>query len=193
MPPKKRTPTPIPVPSYEESRDSREDDTPEFITDDPTKPIVLIERSREKYASEPNYRDELNAMRDKYESDLAFRALYNMVRRQRRESNRSLSSIADSSMQVQHQASQDLAKISDLLQWKHETTAALRIGKWILGFLIAATLGSIATVVTKVYVWGETSGVLENRVQNLERQSGFREFKIPRMPSQNTPTDKENP
>jgi len=94
-----------------ETRDQREDDTPEFISDEPTKPVILIERSRDKYTAEPQYRDELNAMRDKYESDLAFRALYNMVRRQHRASSRSLAGIADTSMQVHQAASQDLAKI----------------------------------------------------------------------------------
>lgn len=164
-------------------RDPDAENTPEFISDEPTKPVILIDRSREKYSNESGYRDELNAMRDKYDSDLAYRALYNMVRRQRHESSKSLAGIADASLQT-HQAtqvmSQDMAKIGDLIQWKHETDTALKIGKWILGFVIAATLGSIVVVVTKIYVWGETSGALENRVLTLERNQSF---KIPRTPN----------
>lgn len=148
---------------------------PEHVDDDVTNPVILIDRMKDQYDTDVVFRDELNAMRSEYEKNLSFRALFKMIRRQKRESGKTLSDIANASLEAHQDAEQrkaDMEKIADLVTWKTEVDAILRLTKWILGFVIAAALGSIVVVVTKIYAFGESSGKLEDRMQNIERQLG---------------------
>lgn len=47
---------------------------------------------------------------------------------------------------------------------------SLSLGKWIAGFVIAAVLGSVIVVFTKVFSWGFGDGELRQRVFYLEHE-----------------------
>lgn len=156
--------------------DSSEADTPveHFAREDPTRPIVLIEREHEKYQSDTSYREEMNAINERYESDPAFRAFWNMWRRQRRESNRTLGALGSTTLE-NHAETQRLAELANQLgsidTWKREVDVTFRIVKWILGFVIAATLGVVGFAATKIYLWGVSNGEIEIRLQHLEKEA----------------------
>lgn len=152
------------------------DTVPEFADEEGTAPISLIERG------ESRHERELRLIQKRYDDDPAFRALWNMMRRQRRESNRTLGKVADTATET-HQEMRDLKDLSEKLDsidaWKNRVDTSLSIAKWVLGFVLAATLGSIIVVATKIYTWGVSSGELEIRLQHLERASDRRNSSFP--------------
>ncbi len=171
---KPRAPTPPPL-----WGDDLETPVPtEMETEDPTRPTHLIERSQSRYDSDLTYRDEMNAAKVRYDSDLAFRAMWNMMRRQRRESTKTMSAVGDTALAALDASAK--SNLDGLVKWQHQVDTILSSAKWILGFVIAATLGSIVVVVSKIYVWGESNGSLEIRVENLEKtQAKFRPEESP--------------
>lgn len=50
-----------------------------------------------------------------------------------------------------------------------EIKATLRLAKWLLGFVIAAVLGSVVVIATKIFSWGYGSGEINNRIHYLEK------------------------
>lgn len=95
-----------------------------------------------------------------------------MMRRQRRESNRTLGKVADAAGEVHSDITKlrELGeKLGDLDGWKREVDVMLRITKWILGVVLVTTLGSLIVIGTKIYTWGVGAGELEIRLQHLER------------------------
>jgi DNA repair ATPase RecN len=143
-----------------------------FEEEDITKPHDLIQIEGEKYKSDTRYRDEMNAINVRYQNDPAFRALWNMMRRQRHESNRTLGKVADVANDVHHDVHQlkDLAeRLQNLVEWKHRVDTSMSIVKWVAGFVLAATLGSVIVIATKIYTWGVNSGELEARLKHLEQ------------------------
>lgn len=146
---------------------SQSEGTPqEFAEEDATAPVTLVERG------ELQHEKELHIIQKEYERNPAYRALWNMMRRQRRESNRTMGTVADAANQV-HQDLSGIKEITDKLQniadWKHEVDIILKIMKWLLGVVFVAAIGSIVVVATKIYTWGVSSGELEIRLQHLER------------------------
>jgi hypothetical protein len=140
--------------------------------DDVTKPHDLIDIDSDRYKSDVRYREELNAVNQRYQSDPAFRAMWNIMRRQRRESNRTLGTVADAASEVHHDVAQlrELGEsLGDLKQWQSRVDAMLGLTKWVLGFVLAASLGSIIVIATKIYTWGVSSGELEIRLQHIEK------------------------
>lgn len=81
---------------------------------------------------------------------------------------------------IQQSVSQQYATVDpniqireDLEELKHEYVrldSGLRVAKWIIGFFIAAFLGSVLTITTKIYSWGYGSATIERRVEYLERE-----------------------
>lgn len=178
--------------SIKERRASQSDadvDTQEEIT----APHDLIQLEREKYESDERYRGEMDAIQDRYYRDPAFRALWNLMRRQRRESNRTLGRVADAATEV-HQDVGHLKELGEKLQnisdWKREVDLILKIMKWILGVVFAAAVGSVIVLATKIYTWGVSSGELEIRLQHLEHQveSNRQRLASPSSPSLPYPT-----
>lgn len=170
---------------------SETDTIPDFIGDEEgTKPITLVERGEAKH------HEELRILQDRYDRDPAFRALWNMMRRQRRESNRTLGKVADAASTVHHDVGElkDLVeKIQTIVAWQNRVDTSLSIVKWIAGFVLAATLGSVIVLATKIYTWGVNSGELEIRLRHIEqalerRRNATNDFSYPSPASTTTPT-----
>lgn len=142
-----------------------------FDREDITKPMAIIEREPERYERDMPYREEMDAISERYERDPAYRALWNMWRRQRRESNRTLGALGSTTLE-NHAETQRLKDLADQLgsidHWKREVDVTFRVVKWILGFVIAATLGVVGFAATKIYLWGVSNGEIEIRLQHLE-------------------------
>ena len=123
------------------------------VHDEVTSPHDLIEIERDKYDSDRHYREEMNAINARYQADPAFRALWNLMRRQRRESNRTMGTIANAASEVHHDM-HDVRELTDQLKdivnWQNRVDTTLSITKWVLGFVLAATLGSVIVIASKI-------------------------------------------
>lgn len=160
---------------------SKSEALPEFVESAPserverddeiTSPIDLIDISR--YQEDPEYRKDWDQVVNQFNDNAAYRILWNRFGRSRRDSGQAAQSSANSALSATDAANkvsdvhQKLASIEGELR---DVTTVLRITKWILGFVIAATLSSIVVVVTKVFNWGVDSGQIQLRIETLERE-----------------------
>lgn len=139
----------------------------EFVNEELTKPTEIIERGT--IFSDPEKRD-LHAAQLRYEQDGAFRALWNMTRRQRRESANSLTKVGNAALEAQNG---DVTELSDRLgEVEHKLTridTLMNISKFVVGGLIMLVLGGVMGLGYKIYGAGYTEGTLELRVQQLEK------------------------
>lgn len=160
---KKRPGTPNPAIHSQEERDlaaikrrreeleDGEEDTPVEQFDESTKPTDLV------------------AMR--IENDPAFRLLWERVSRIKSEERYALRTLGNQTMELHQNVDPELARRVDEMQ--HELTkikTAQGIAKWVLGFVLAAALGSVIVVATKIFTWGYSSGELEIRINHVEKQ-----------------------
>lgn len=140
----------------------------------------MMEREPVRLERDQEYRAEMEAIGREYEKNPAYRALWNMWRRQRRESTHTLNAVGNTALAAHHEA-QQLGKLAeelgDVKEWKSEVDATFKITKWILGFVIAATLGSVVVIATKIYGWGMSTGEMEQRVQRLEHELSEKHLK----------------
>lgn len=137
-----------------------------------TSPMHLIEAERERYESDLAFRQEIDALNTRYNYDPAFRALWKQIRNQRRESNRTLGKVADATTEVHHDIHRLVElgeKLEDIAKWKSEVDLMLKLTKWILGIVFTMTLGSVIVIATKIYTWGVSSGEIEIRIQHVEK------------------------
>lgn len=172
-----------------ERRGSRSEDV---LDEEVTSPHDVVALERERYEKDPQYREEMNAIIERYHNDPAFRALWNLSRRQRRDTNRTISRVADVATEVHHDVSQVVElgkKLQDISDWRREVDVILRIMKYVLGVVFVVAMGSLIVIATKIYTWGASSGNVEIRLQHIERALERRSNREPtfNFPAASTP------
>lgn len=138
--------------------------------DDVTSPIDLIDVQR--YHDDPEYRQDWDEVVSQFNENAAYRILWNRFGRFRRDSDSTAHASANAALAASAEATRAggaQARIDLLEKELRDVSTVLRITKWILGFVIAATLASVITVVTKVFNWGVDSGEITVRLDHLEK------------------------
>lgn len=104
------------------------------------------------------------------EQSPALRELWDRVSRIKQEDRRVLRQLGSKTLEIHQNVDPELAKRVEAIE-KHlaSVDTTMKIAKWILGFVIAATLGSIVVVATKIFSWGYGSGEIENRLKYIEK------------------------
>jgi hypothetical protein len=153
-------PTPPPAP------------VPDNFEDDPgTNPIMLIDH--ERWQDDEKYRRDWEATLREFNENAAYRILWERSGRSRRSSDQAATASANAALAVNADAAkvgqftEELRRIDFELK---EISTVLKITKWILGFVIAAVLGSVTVVVTKIFNWGLSTGEAEVRIDTLEKE-----------------------
>lgn len=152
---------------------SGDEDAPhnEFDSGDVTQPHQLIDVKR--YQTDENYRRDWDEVIAEFQKNAAFRVLWTESRRTRRDSEGSARAGANAALHANADATKvdqfaaDLKVIDGELK---SVNTVLKITKWILGFVIAALLGGIITIATKIFDWGMSTGEAETRLQTLEKE-----------------------
>jgi hypothetical protein len=155
-------PTPPPPPSPDD-----------FSKEEGTSPVALIDP--ERWQGDEKYRRDWEATLREFNENAAYRILWERSGRVRRESDQAATRQANAALAVNADASrvdEFSDKLSRIEGELRDVTTVLRITKWILGFVIAATLSSIIVVGTKVFNWGLSTGEVDVRLQTLEREYG---------------------
>lgn len=138
--------------------------------DEITSPIELIDIQR--YHDDAEYRRDWDQVVEQFNENAAYRILWNRFGRFRRDSEGSAHASANAALAANaeaHKASGVSGKIDAIEKELRDVSTVLRITKWILGFVIAATLASVITVFTKVFNWGVDSGEITIRLEHLEK------------------------
>lgn len=130
---------------------------------DVTSPIALIDP--ERYQVDDDYRREQDVVVERYRRDPAYRALWMRAGRAKHDTDQLVKRIANEKLKDH----QDAVTSADLAPRVQKIETSLGLAKWLMGFLVAAVLGSVITVFTKVYSWGMSTGEVEIRLQHLER------------------------
>lgn len=139
-----------------EERLSQEDDdegvTPVEFYSDITKPTDLVSMELERSP--------------------AMRVMWDRISRIKHEERHALRQLGSQTLELHANIDPRLAKrVDELEKMCGEIATTLRIAKWIIGFVIAATLGSVVVVATKIFSWGYGSGEIENRLKHLEKDN----------------------
>lgn len=137
-----------------------------------TKPLDLLTNL---HTDDHTFREEMQAAIDEYERSPAFRALWKMSRRAKRDSDQVSKTTADAALQAAHAAqigpsAEFLERVDKLEELVHRQDTVIKIAKWILGMCIAGVIGAIVTVGMKIYSEGYDKGQLVNRVDQLEKK-----------------------
>lgn len=104
------------------------------------------------------------------ERDPAFRFLYERVTRLKHEDRHAQKTLANTILDAVQKKTEAPDNRVDAVESRiDKIDTALGITKWIIGFVIAAVLGSIVVLATKIFTWGYGSGELEIRMKHLER------------------------
>jgi hypothetical protein len=126
------------------------DTIPNFVGEEDTKPTELVQQRLER--------------------DPVLKMMWERMTRMKRESSGALRRTADVALEA-HQASNPeiLSRLNEVESQLDKINTAMGIMKWVAGFLIAATLGSVVVIATKIYSWGASSGSVEIRLDYIER------------------------
>lgn len=142
-----------------------------FPDEELTKPTDIVSRSGTRWDKDKHFREEMTSAVDRYENDPAYRALWNIFRRERKESGQT-SAVVPLDKEL-------LERIDRAEESIHRMDTIMKSAKWLLGFCIAAVLGAIVTVAFKIYDGGYQKGQLVDRVEQLEKKLDKLGGKIP--------------
>lgn len=134
----------------EEAVVGAEENTPIETFDEPTHPTDLVA--------------------DRIQKDVAYRVMWERISRIKSEERFALQTLGNTTLKLHQNIDPKLA--DDVAHLKGEVNRlshSASILKWILGFVVAASLGSVIVVATKIFTWGYSSGELEIRIKHLER------------------------
>lgn len=121
------------------------------------------------------------------EQSPALREIWDRVTRLKAEHRHALRSLGSKTLELYQNADPDLPKRVDNVEKRiDEISTSLRIGRWILGFVIASVLGGLGVVATKIFAWGYGSGDIERRLQYIEKNIEM----LNQRPWRTTPQDK---
>ena len=138
--------------------------------EDITRPTQLIERDSGNTIP-PSFRDDLKAAQDRYDRDPAFRAMWNMSRRSRHESEKSLGVVANAAMSAHAAPAPELeGRINQAESRLDKIDTVLSISKWFAAAIVMIVLGGVGGVAWKIYDSGFERGQLELRVQDMQKQ-----------------------
>lgn len=104
----------------------------------------------------------------RYDSDPAFRELWDRVTRLKQEDRRTMRGLGSTALEI-HQEQRASTVDPDVTERITKIETSLGITKWLLGFVLATALGSIIVLATKIFTWGQSSGEMEMRVRTIER------------------------
>lgn len=104
---------------------------------------------------------------ERYESDPAYRLLWDRVSKIKNEERQALKTLGNTTLEVHQQ--QQATDPGDLSLRVAKIESTLAVAKWLIGFLIAAVLGSVVLLATKIFTWGVGTGEMEIRLRHLER------------------------
>lgn len=126
----------------------------------------------------PEIKDEITkphevAVIRKYESDPAFRALWDRLGEFKAEVRHTQGIIADQTMATHATAAASVnagiaVRVDEMEEWMHKQDVFTRGIKWIGGLLIATCLTSIIVVGTKIFNWGVSDGESAVRMERME-------------------------
>jgi len=138
------------------------DGKPTAVEEEITAPLELADDPAEH---DPQRREELEAAQGRYESDPAYRAMWKILRRARRNTEDTVNAArvtlaAELSNDVEH-----------LKQQSHRIATAHSIAKWVLTPLIAFALGVSLWAIARVWDAGYQSAEIEFRLRTLERDT----------------------
>lgn len=102
---------------------------------------------------------------ERYENDPAFRLLWDRVSKIKNEERQALKTLGNTTLEVHQQQQSDPGL--EIRVARLESTLA--VAKWLIGFLIAAVLGSVVLLATKIFTWGVGTGEIEIRLRHIER------------------------
>lgn len=145
----------------EERRRRRVEDVEPFDEEEITSPIDLIDIK--KYQSDSSYRQDWDEVTRQFNENAAYRILWARFGRLKHGMDTvppPLSTADDPTHSRLEELEKELQSISTVL----------KITKWILGMVIAATLGSVTVAFAKVFSWGVDSGEMQIRVDHLEKE-----------------------
>lgn len=127
-----------------------EENTPLETFDEPTHPTDLVA--------------------DRLHKDVAYRIMWERISRIKTEERFALQTLGNTTLKLHQNIDPKLSEdVTHLKSEVNRLSHAASILKWILGFVVAASLGSIIVVATKIFTWGYSSGELEIRIRHLER------------------------
>lgn len=100
----------------------------------------------------------------RYDSDPAFRAIWDRVSRIKRQERQALQNVGNAALEAAQGITDD-----EIAAKVHSHGVELRFIKWIAGVVVTLALGSLIVIATKIFSWGVSSGEIEIRLQHLER------------------------
>lgn len=124
----------------------------------------------------------------------AMRIMWDRISRIKHEERHALRQLGSQTLELHQNVDPELAKkVADFETRMHGIDTTLRIAKWILGFVIAATLGSVVVVATKIFSWGFDSGEVGNKIKYLEKDLERLNDRVNQRQWRQTPTSQPIP